>query len=346
MLQALADNNLSLFEGLLRRPNCHETELNRCLLYATQKNKIECIKTIISHKDVDINCVGSSRKTPAMICAELGNQESLSLLISDSRCKINFQNSSGETALHCAVRGGNEKCVKELMKAGAKGSLCDNDGNTPLILASKTRYPNLAVLKQLLEEKSVINIQNKEGRTALHYTCGQAMGTELLLSSGANPDIQDSQENSPLHIAAIEGFDTIMFCLITYNCSVNLINTFGLLPLHYVAMKGHWKVVEAISHAEGLLDAPDKCGKTPLMNAIENNRTRTVISLLVENCCPNTAHCNSGITPIEVAFNKKLYHMVRLLLVFGGKPSFLWKQLQYDATLHSKFEVRNKSNCF
>ncbi|KAI4332974.1 hypothetical protein L6164_017836 [Bauhinia variegata] len=79
-------------------------------------------------------------------------------------------NKKGENILHAAANNGKENVVKFLLrsfkidKSIINGK--DNDGNTPLHLASKHFYPE--VLFSLTQDKrTILNIQNNEGLTAL-----------------------------------------------------------------------------------------------------------------------------------------------------------------------------------
>ena len=52
-------------------------------------------------------------------------------------------------------------------------------------------------------EETNIDMQDEEGFTALHWSCTKDLETaRKLLEEGASPAIQDSDGNTPIHIAA------------------------------------------------------------------------------------------------------------------------------------------------
>lgn len=59
-------------------------------------------------------------------------------------------------------------------------------------------------IPQLLSEKRDVNERDKDGQAPLHKTAlkGWPNSTQLLLAAGANPDAQDTLNNTPLHSLA------------------------------------------------------------------------------------------------------------------------------------------------
>jgi len=123
-----------------------------------------------------------------------------------------------------------EDVITELMQLGADLNIQDNDGDTALIIACDYYHPEItnSIISQLLQKKADVNIKNKYGKTALFYgydteikqqllTAGADINTvdnkgqtvlyndhylhatlEFLLQSGANPNHQDNDGNTPL----------------------------------------------------------------------------------------------------------------------------------------------------
>ncbi|ESN94002.1 hypothetical protein HELRODRAFT_103091, partial [Helobdella robusta] len=268
MIQAIKDCDVIKLNSVLNnRGSYSRKELNFCFFSAAQSGGVECLKCLLTCNNLDLNVSNSSGKTALMLSAENGHADIISALLSDGRCKVDKRNeNSGQIALHFAVKSNNFECSKRLLEAGANMSVKDFEGNTPLLLLSHQRMPNLALMKLLTG--CCINAQNNQGQTALHLTSFRAIGAELLLASGADANLQDSSGNTPLHIASIEGLDAIVICLITYNCNVNISNIYGKLALHYLAMKGHDACIEAISKVGGDLNLTDKDNKSPLVYSI------------------------------------------------------------------------------
>ncbi|KAI4332970.1 hypothetical protein L6164_017834 [Bauhinia variegata] len=79
-------------------------------------------------------------------------------------------NKKGENILHVAANNGKENVVKFLLRSSKIDKSIingkDNDGNTPLHLASKHFYPEI-LFSLTQDERTVLNIQNNKGLTAL-----------------------------------------------------------------------------------------------------------------------------------------------------------------------------------
>lgn len=90
--------------------------------------------------------------------------------------------------------------VKKIGKIPLDLSIKDGEDKTTLILAAKTR--NTRVLLRLLEENpslDVVNAQDFDGRTALHYAAmlGMKVAVEALIASGARQNIVDNNRLIP-----------------------------------------------------------------------------------------------------------------------------------------------------
>lgn len=99
---------------------------------------------------------------------------------------------SGEAAVHMVTRRGDLGWLGLLYQKGANLNLKDREGNTPLILATITRWGE--GVTTLIRLKAQVNAQNRLGETAL-LKAVQARDITLakaLLDAGASPDIADN----------------------------------------------------------------------------------------------------------------------------------------------------------
>lgn len=318
---AVQNRNCRILQLLVAIPGTFsKQDAESSLLLATRKGYADCVKVFLDSQ-MNPDMKEPSAKTLLMIASEHGYADVVQLLV-QAKSEVNMRYRSGETALHFAAMRGKDECISILVQGGADINAIDGEGNTPLLDAAKDCRHTHKALKQLVKSGCKLNIQDQQLRTALHYTSYKAMGTELLLSAGAQPDIQDIDENAPIHLAAIEGFDTIVCCLLTYNCNPNLVNKWGKMAVHYLAMKGHWQAIENIAQANGDLNHPDHTGNIPLWYAVHHNRKEAVLVLLKSNCCPDPpkrapdSETEMG-NPLQTALEKKYYDIAKQLLLAG-----------------------------
>jgi uncharacterized protein len=108
---------------------------------------------------------------------------------------------TGEAAIHIVVRRGDLGWLGLLYQKGANLNLKDRDGNSPLILASVSRWAE--GVATLIRLKAQVNAQNRLGETAL-LKAVQSRDLDLvkmLLEAAANPDITDNSGTSARSVA-------------------------------------------------------------------------------------------------------------------------------------------------
>ncbi len=100
--------------------------------------------------------------------------------------------STGETALHIVVKGRDLPWINYLLSKGARPDVRDNQGNTPLMIATQLRYDDGA--RVLLANRARVDIANSSGETPLirAVQLRYAPIVTLLLRAGANPDKRDT----------------------------------------------------------------------------------------------------------------------------------------------------------
>jgi ankyrin repeat protein len=108
---------------------------------------------------------------------------------------------SGEAGIHIVTRRGDLGWLGLLYQKGANLNLKDRDGNTPLILATISRWSD--GVATLIRLKAQVNAQNRLGETAI-LKAVQARDLALvkaLIDAGANPDIADNSGISARSVA-------------------------------------------------------------------------------------------------------------------------------------------------
>ncbi|XP_060895298.1 ankyrin repeat domain 34Bb [Labrus mixtus] len=115
------------------------------------------------------------------------------------------------------------RLTRLLLEGGAYINESNEQGETPLMVACKTRHtdsqsvPKQKMVRYLLENSADPNIQDKTGKTALMHACLEQAGAEilsLLLSSGADPTLEDHTGLSALVYAVNSGNSDVLRVLL------------------------------------------------------------------------------------------------------------------------------------
>ncbi len=103
----------------------------------------------------------------------------------------NTRGIDGSTPLHIVIAKRNAHWLSFLLEKGADKNVGDRNGDTPLILASRTGFGEGVV--QLLRARADVDRVNRLGETALIAAVQnrQAAIVSTLLKLGANPDKRD-----------------------------------------------------------------------------------------------------------------------------------------------------------
>lgn len=111
------------------------------------------------------------------------------------------------------IQKGNIDNVKSFLET-KDINITDNFKRTALINAAL--YNQTSIIQWLLDQGAAINLQDKNGYTALHFSAQEANidSTKLLLENKANPNIQDIHGNTPAWVAIMNwkagaNFDTL-----------------------------------------------------------------------------------------------------------------------------------------
>ncbi|XP_069020727.1 KN motif and ankyrin repeat domain-containing protein 4-like isoform X2 [Embiotoca jacksoni] len=166
---------------------------------------------------------------------------------------VNLADDNGNTVLHYSVSHCNYSIVSLILDTGVSDmNIQNNAGYTAVMLASLTAPDGPAgmeVVRKLMEQ-SIINIRSSQslphrlttqtGQTALHLAVrhGRVVMVRLLLSCGADANIQDNQGTTALMFASERGHTHIARLLLERSqCDLTLTDKRGQTALS-IAMQG------------------------------------------------------------------------------------------------------------
>ena len=227
--------------------------------------KTEQRKTALETKTKD----GSHFVTPLIIAAHNGHLHSVTILLgygadieARGTLKIEDQVIEGSTPLWAAAVSGFLDVVKLLIEQYAEVDGRTSKGSTPLRAA--TFQGHLDIVRCLVESGADVNARKYDDKSTLLIGacyCGHLSVAAYLIDKGAIMDLQDKEGNTALHDAARRGHLEIVSQLLVLGAS-QLPNNQGLTPLLYACDKGSIEIVEY------LIKRPE-CTKEQRIDALE-----------------------------------------------------------------------------
>jgi len=139
------------------------------------------------------------------MCVATGEEEEVSLFLA-AGFSPDIKDKKGIPLLGLSARNGQLNVLKLLLRSGAQVNLIAEDrGSTALLDSAIER--NKDMVKILIEAGADVNVQSKDGQTALVVVVGAGDEelAEILVKAGADPDIKDALGVSARKYATIFG---------------------------------------------------------------------------------------------------------------------------------------------
>ena len=198
---------------------------------------------------------------------------------------------------------------KILIENGADVNIKGNWGRTPLHLALKKGYTNLA--KLLIEHGADVNATDNKGWTPLHYAAknGHTECITTLNNLGVDVNAKCNDGWTPLHLASYYGYIEIaqlliekganIKLLITHGADVNAKTNDGNTPLHYAAANGHTEITQLLIEKGADVNAKNNEERTPFHSALRYNYPEIATILKIVNHLDNNDSIDTLTSDIE-----------------------------------------------
>lgn len=250
----------------------------------------------------DINSQNEDGNT-ALIFASINEHSNIVEELLRANANPDLQNKNGYTALMLAVQNNNYQTARALVQFGADVNLQNKNGKNAFNIAKKstpiaqmvnpenTQYwfnaiidNNKISVNRFIQNRINVNLQyppRLNGHTGL-ILAAKGNNTEmihLLLNSGANPDLQNTDGYTALMIATEKNNFEIVQLLLNAHADVNLQNKYGETALTISASLHNPKITQTLIAAGANLD-PQKPGATALIIAASHNQYETAQALI------------------------------------------------------------------
>lgn len=246
---------------------------------------------------------------------------------------------SAQLRLHEAISQRNAGIASELITLQPQIVRCvDARGRTALHIACKEGSADLVSL--LVQRGANVNAQDVEGHTCLHFVQDLQI-MELLLKNHANPNLENDQKLTALHLHVMAGETACVRLLLQHLADPTLLEPFtGQTCIHMAASMGSFDLLALLLLElppyliQKCLNCPDLEGNTPVHLLAKNTNAcgqqqKGVLLLLDKGASPLITN-HLGISPLHfVCANRYLCDnglaepLVSLLIGGGGESVIL-----------------------
>ncbi|KAF9279791.1 hypothetical protein BGZ88_012549 [Linnemannia elongata] len=301
-----------------------DAEGNNGLLLACKSHQVDMLRYLLQEQGNSIVVANFEGKTPLMMAIELDNIELarvvLEAVVRQDKDAINRQDVLGNTAMHMAAAKENSAFLKELLSVDSNLGLPNNDGDTPLIIASKLsersdHYRSSVRLLSSSMKSEELDRQNNRGDTAIHFITDTTL-IKHLVQCGANPEVDNYAGWTPLLKWALHDYAAVVKCLLeTGRVNVLMVDSRGYSPLHMACLRGNLEMVQMLQaytpiDLQSVID-----GSTPLQLACQSNSASVVEFLLQSGANPELREWSNE-APADMTTDSAILDMLDNAMLF------------------------------
>jgi ankyrin repeat protein len=235
----------------------------------------------------DTSAAQSSLYTPAtLIDAVKAGDTALVKKHLAAKLDVNTKDSSGNSLLHLAVAGSNDKMLTLLLNNGADLNVLNDGGFTPLHLAVSNN--SQSIIDGLLQASATTDILNAQGYAAIHTA---------------------TKANNPIVIDML---------LKQSPTDLKLKTKVGLTPLLLAIEAGHFKLIKSYLKKKANLNATTSAGLSALQIAMRSNSLQT-LDFLIKKGAKLDITTKDAKTLLHLASEAGSVKIVKLLVRKGIK---------------------------
>ena len=313
ILKSLVDQHID-FRGL--------DEYGRSLLHSAsclsiERDRSEFVQFLVNI-GIDVNSQSFSGDTPLHDASRMGHLDAVQALL-DLGAKRSIKNKYGRSPLSVAKLNGQLQAAKMLghgtNEEDTNGHVDSND--EPLRIWSVVKQGRKDLVEGFIHEGGNIEEQDPENNnSALHYAISLHNDeiVEMLLDAKMSPDNSNNQAQTPLHFTAFYGNPRAARMLLQHHANMEALDRWNQTPLLLAQKRGFEDVAVALIEAGALMNSQVNARSLPtFLAAIEQGNT-IVARKLIENGADVEAKTLDGKPAVQVARENGHEDLMSLLL--------------------------------
>merc|ERR1712137_591199 len=293
-------------------------------------------------KNVEVDVRDHLDRTCLHYVSYFGNYQVVHTLLRRS-ADVNAKDVNGDTPLLCALHeyDNNDKSeiIQLLLEYGADITHSNMYGRNPIHICACTGDPE--TLEMLLEQacsdevtwdidgldgdvdvETLVNLRDSFGLTPTHIAAGNAQYDllEYLIQQGANPNLLDDSDASPLHWACRSGsIDCVDLLAHQFRVNTTFKNKQGQSCLAVASFSGAKDCIRSLLEVGLSPMERDRAGRTPLHNACFSGDTVILNMFLGAKDIQLDDMCNMGRTALHRASARGHVEIIQTLLNNGAQ---------------------------
>ncbi len=261
------------------------------LIVAARWGHVDVARALLDKGAVVDEVVNEIYDTALMTAVIWGHLDLVDYLI-ERGADIKRKDQSGQSLLHIAVGSGHFAEVRYLHEKGLSVNEDTGRGLPPLFDVGIDRVENRYILEYLIEHGAKVNQKSDVGTTPLMMasSSGSAEAVRIMIANGAVVRDTDDEGKTPLH----------------YACD-------GIRDYYLDEAKKWEKTIGLLLENGADVNAQNKNGRTPMMNAARHNAAR-IVELLIEHGASVDLHTKDGTTALMVAADNDEIDVIKVLV--------------------------------
>jgi len=201
--------------------NAQNVAGDTALMLACNNNHFDLIEMLAERNQTDIHITNQNGDTALHVACTQHLKEAIPILLA-CNASIVLKNSSGHTPIFTACKHGDSQILKLLLSHDHSHTKklindCDEDGNSPLMVAVQSTHCSKEVVELLLMLKSNLHVRNGQGNNVLHLFTPHTdpeIGNLIIDQDQSLLHGKNCSRNQPLHVAAANGHKDLAFLFI------------------------------------------------------------------------------------------------------------------------------------